>query len=132
MSLFVDTSALYALLVETEDDHAGVRRAFGQAAERGRRLLTTNYVLVESSALLQSRIGLAPVRDLDAKIVPILDVLYVDAGLHRRALDRLFTMDRRRVSLVDAISFEVMEAEGITDALSLDPDFTSEGFRLIP
>ena len=132
MSLFLDTSGFYALLVETEADHRSVKRAFGQAAEAGERLLTTNYVVIETAALLQHRIGLAPVRDLDAKIFPLVELVVVDAGLHRKGLERLFRIDRRRVSLVDAVSFEAMEAEGFTDVLGLDSDFATEGFRLRP
>jgi hypothetical protein len=30
------------------------------------------------------------------------------------------------------VSFVVMEAEGLTDMLGLNPDFTAEGFRLLP
>lgn len=132
MSLFLDTSGFYALLVETEADHRSVKRAFGQAAEAGERLLTTNYVVLETAALLQHRIGLAPVRDLDAKIFPLVELVVVDAGLHRKGLERLFRIDRRRVSLVDAVSFEAMEAEGFTDVLGLDSDFAAAGFRLRP
>jgi predicted nucleic acid-binding protein len=44
----------------------------------------------------------------------------------------LFRTDKRRVSLVDVVSFTVMDAEGLTDVLGLDPDFTAEGFRLLP
>jgi predicted nucleic acid-binding protein len=132
MSLFVDTSALYAILVRTESDHRAVTRAFRDAAERGRRLLTTSYVLVETMALLQHRIGLDPVRDLDGRIIPILDVVWVGPDLHRRGVERLFRANRRQVSLVDAISFTTMDAEGVTDVLGLDSDFASEGFRLVP
>lgn len=132
MSLFVDTSALYALLVASETEHVPVREAFRRAAERGRRMVTTSYVVVETMALLQHRIGLAPVRDLDRKILPLLDVLHVDEALHRRGINRLFRLDRRHVSLVDAVSFEAMDSEGISDVLGLDTDFTTEGFRLVP
>ncbi len=132
MSLFVDTSALYAFLVRSEADHGAVAGALRAAAESGRRLVTTNYVLLETAALLQHRIGLDPVRDLDSKLVPVLDVVWVSADLHRRALARLFRMNRRHVSLMDAASFTVMEAEGVTEVLALDADFTAEGFRLIP
>jgi predicted nucleic acid-binding protein len=86
VSLFVDTSALYALLVGSEQDHPRVREAFRAAAERGDRLYTSNYVLLETAALLQHRIGLEPVRDLVARIVPLLDVRWVDADLHQRGL----------------------------------------------
>lgn len=132
MSLFLDTSGLYALLVATETEHAAVKKSFAVAAQRGRPLVTTSYVLLETSALLQHRIGLEPVRDLDGKIAPLLRVVYVDEALHRRGLTRLFRLDRRRVSLVDAVSFETMDAEGITDVLGLDEDFSTAGFRLIP
>jgi uncharacterized protein len=132
VSLFIDTSGFYALLVGSESHHGPVKRAFGQAAERGQRLLTTNYVVLETVALLQHRIGLAPVRDFDAKILAVVEVVIVDADLHRRGIQRLFRLDRRQVSIVDAVSFEIMEAEGITNALALDEDFAAEGFRLVP
>lgn len=132
MSLFVDTSGFYALLVRTERDHRAVLDVFRGAAERGRRMVTTNYVLVETAALLQHRIGLAPVRDLEEHILPVVNVQWVSNDVHRRAVDRLFRTDKRKVSLVDVTSFVVMDAEGLTDVLGLDPDFTTEGFRLLP
>ncbi|MFN2400254.1 MAG: type II toxin-antitoxin system VapC family toxin [Gemmatimonadaceae bacterium] len=132
MSLFVDTSALYALLVRSEVDHRAVTEAFRVAAERGRRLLTTNYILLETAALLQHRIGLEPVRDLDGRVSPLLEVIWVGSELHRRAVERLFRMNRRHLSLVDAVSFTAMEMEGVTDVLALDADFESEGFHPIP
>lgn len=132
MSCFVDTSALYAFLVRTDADHEAVTTGFRVLAESGRRMVSTNYVLVETAALLQHRIGLDAVRDLDGRITPLLDIVWVGSDLHRRAIARLFRLDRRRVSLVDAVSFAVMEAGGLTEVLGLDADFTSEGFRLIP
>ena len=132
MSLFVDTSAFYAILVGTEREHTPVVTAFKRALDRGVGLYTTNYVLVETTALLQHRIGLAPVRDLEARLLPVLSIHWIDEEVHSRELERLFRMYRRHVSLVDAASFVVMEREGITDVLGLDANFTAEGFRLIP
>lgn len=132
MSLFVDTSAFYALLVGTELDHPAVLEAFRTAAERGRRLVTTNYVVVETAALLQHRFGLAPVRDLEERVLPLVTIRWVSEAVHRRATERLFRTDKRRVSLVDVASFVVMQEEGLTDVLGLDPEFADEGFRLFP
>src|SRR5690348_7631026 len=103
MSLFVDTSGLYALLVGTERDHRAVLDAFRTAAERGRRMVTTNYVVVETSALLQHRIGLPPVHDLEERILPLMTVHWVGSEVHRRAVERLFRADKRKVSLVDVV-----------------------------
>ena len=132
MSVFVDTSALYALLVRTENQHAEMTRAFQASLEEGRALWTTSYVLVESTALLQHRLGLAPVRDLCERILPLLNVQWVDQDLHRRALARFIAQDRRQVSLVDCVSVEAMRAAGTRLVLGLDPHLTEGGARLLP
>jgi hypothetical protein len=132
VSVFVDTSALYALLVATEEGHADIAAAFRGLLESGRVLRSTNYVLVETIALLQHRFGLPPVRDLEARIVPLLGIRWVDEGLHRRAAERHRKRDQRRLSLVDCVSFVVMDDEGIRDALALAPDFGRHGYTLIP
>jgi predicted nucleic acid-binding protein len=132
MSVFVDTSALYAILVRSEEDHEKVVEAFSGLLQASRRLVSTNYVLVETCALLQHRFGLPAVRDFESRLVPLLRVHWIDGGLHRRALERLFSTDRRRLSLVDCASFVLMEAEGLKEALAIDRDFEDQGFRLIP
>jgi len=95
LSAFVDTSALYATLVATEDSHRETRSAFAKLLDEGRTLWVTSYVLVESIALLQHRIGLDPVRDLDRYIVPLLTVEPVAHALHRAGMERLIREDRR-------------------------------------
>lgn len=83
-------------------------------------------------ALLQRRLGLDAVRDLDDTIVPLLGVRWMTERLHRRAMMRLRRMDRRGVSLVDCSSFELMDSEGIHDVFALDENFAAAGFRLLP
>jgi len=132
VSAFIDTSALYALLVRTEDRHADVVRAFRGLLEGGRPVYTTSYVVVETIALLQHRIGLPPVRDFDQHMAPALSVEWVSQGLHRKGVERLLREDRRRLSLVDCVSLEFMHAQGLRDALALDPHFEEAGYRLLP
>ncbi|MDP2955032.1 MAG: PIN domain-containing protein [Longimicrobiales bacterium] len=132
MSVFADTSALYALLVRTESGHAEVSAAFEKLLAKRTPLVTSNYVLLETTALLQRRIGLPAVRDLAARIVPLFSVHWITQPLHQKALDRLVRADRRGLSLVDLTSFELMEREGITDALALEADFADAGFRVLP
>lgn len=132
MSLFVDTSALYALLVRTEEEHGAVAEAFEAALDDGRHLVTTNYVAVETVALLQRRIGLPAVADLVHRVLPLTRLHWVEQALHRRAVENLVRSDRRRVSLVDTVSFLLMESEGIREALALDRDFEARGFGVLP
>jgi predicted nucleic acid-binding protein len=121
-----------SILVRSEEDHERVVEALSGLLKGNRRLVSTNYVLVETCALLQHRFGLPAVRDFENRLVPLLRVHWVDEGHHRRALERLFSADRRRVSLADSVSFVLMEAEGIREVLALDRDFEDQGFHLIP
>ena len=132
MSLFVDTSALYTLLVRSEDGHEQVLEAFRVAVQGTDPLWATSYVLVETAALLQHRIGLDALRDLERALVPLLSVEWVSEGLHRRAVARLLRGDRRQLSLVDCASFEFMKAKGLTRALTLDRHFAEAGFEIVP
>ena len=132
MSVFVDTSALYALFDRDDRGHAQCAAAWAGLAGGRRALVTTNYVLLETTALLQRRFGMAAVRDLDDAILPLVVVRWITEGLHRRAADRLRRADRRELSLVDCSSFLVMEDEAIRDAFAVDRDFATAGFRLLP
>lgn len=132
MSVFADTSALYALMVATEEAHATVRRAFAELLEADRAIWTTSFTLVETMALLQHRIGLDAARDFDDEILSVLKVEWVDEELYRRAIARLWREDRRHLSLVDCVSIEFMERRELTTALAIDPHFREAGFTLIP
>jgi len=132
LSAFLDTSALYALLVRTEERHPDVVRAFRKILEDGRTIWITSYVLVETVALLQHRLGLAPVRDLTEHLVPVLSTEWVSPALHQRGTERLLREDRRRLSLVDCVSLEFMRLQGLRDVLALDAHFAEAGHRLLP
>ena len=97
-----------------------------------RPLFTSNYVLVETFALVQSRLGLEALRGLAGVIVPLLQPLWIDEELHEAALAALLVAGKRRLSLVDCTSFELMRRHGIRDVLALDADFARQGFRLLP
>ena len=132
MSLFVDTSALFAFLDADQPRHAEVIDAWERAVMEERRLFTSNYILVESFALVQRRLGLEPVRALADILVPMLRPLWIDAELHAAAVAALFAAGRRKLSLVDCTSFELMRRHGLTEAFALDDDFARQGFRLVP
>ena len=132
MSVFADTSAFYALLVRTDESHQAVRAAFTSLLGDRRPLWTTSFVIVETMALLQHRIGLAAARDFDEEVLPVVQVRWVDEDLYRLGTDRLWREDRRHVSLVDSVSFEFMRLQGIGTALAVDSHFADAGFDVLP
>ena len=127
---FLDTSAIYAWADTADANHAVSVRRLQAILESGEELLTHNYVLVESMALLQSRLGLAAASKL-GKDSSLFVVDWVDADLHASGIRELERSKKRRVSLVDHISFLVMRRRRVVWALAFDPDFTSAGFELV-
>ncbi len=55
--IFVDTSAIYALASDGDPRHGEARRSFHALLQSERPLITHSYVLSESMALLQHRLG---------------------------------------------------------------------------
>ena len=97
----------------------------------GFRLLTSNYVVWETVGLLQKRIGFEAARLWHKDILGVLDVLWVDERLHQRAYDLWLNLGRRRLSLVDCVSFVTMHAHAIEKAFCFKPHFADHGFSLL-
>lgn len=127
--IFLDTSAIYALADRTDPQHVRAKERIRAALESGEEILTHNYVLVEALALLQSRLG----RETAVRFAHdtrAFDIEWIDEATHEEAIRRLARVGRRRVSLVDQVSFLVMRRRGVGIALAFDADFEEEGFRL--
>jgi predicted nucleic acid-binding protein len=130
MIVFADTSALYALMVRDDMMHVRAKKCFAHFAQRSVQLISSSFVLVETIALLQRRIGLDAVQDFHVRIVPLLDVLWVNAEWYARAFLRLSSQGKRDLSLVDCLSFEIMEARAVTLAYTYDKHFEENGFTI--
>jgi uncharacterized protein len=132
VSVFVDTSALYAILDADDAGHARVSEVWAALVNGAEPLVTGNYTLIESHALLQSRLGLAAVRLFYDAMVPVLDVLWVDEETHQAGVNAVLVAGRRRLSLVDCVSFVLMRRHGIARAFALDPHFAEQGLDVLP
>jgi len=129
--VFIDTSAILALLVGSDKTHGQARKAFDILSARQAMLTTTSYILVETYALLGRRVGSSAVRSFRNEFAGLLDVIWIDSELHERALDLLIQRASRALSLVDAASFVVMRQKRIDEAFPYDRHFSAEGFTLI-
>jgi uncharacterized protein len=132
MSLFVDTSAFYALLDADDANHGKSASAWRKMMASDQSVATTNYVLVETFALIQSRLGLKAVREFQQDVVPVLDVEFVTLETHRLGISALLAASRRGLSLVDCVSFEVMRELGMKSVFAFDGHFQEYGFTTIP
>jgi predicted nucleic acid-binding protein len=131
--VFVDTSALYAVFDADDASHEVASSTWGRLcasiAAGDVEAITHNGVVLETTALLQSRIGVRAVRDLYDEVLPAMVVRWLGAVEHRQAVVATVAADRRRVSLVDWMSFLLMRDEGVTRAFAFDDDFEQQGFE---
>jgi len=130
--VLVDTSALYALLCSTDDCHAAARDAAEALLAHDSALVTSSYVVAETAALLQSRLGRDAARGFLLDLVPYLDVAWVDEGLHARGLEAWLAQRREGVSLVDCVSFALGHELRLEHAFTFDRHFVEQGFVVIP
>lgn len=131
MTTFVDTSAWYAVLDEADPNHtpAAVTLRSLLPAEA---LVTHSYVVVETIALVQRRLGLGAVDSFVSKLLSPVRVTWVDPDLHDRAVGAMLAARHRDVSLVDWTSFELMRRHGMSSAFTFDSDFANQGFSVLP
>jgi predicted nucleic acid-binding protein len=129
MIVFVDTSAFYAVLDRDDEHHKSSIGTWKSLLQKDAILVTSNYVLVETCALLQHRLGIEAVRTFQQQIVPLLAIEWIGAAQHGSAIAALLTASRKKLSLVDCVSFAVMREAGIAQAFAFDRHFVEQGFE---
>ena len=130
--IFVDTSALYALISIEDHGYEKALLIWEDMIQRGNRLATNNYVLIECFSLLQHRLGIEAVRQLELKIVPLLQIDWISEKQHASSVNLVFSANRRQLSLVDCSSFETMRTLKIEKVFTFDDHFREQGFDVIP
>jgi predicted nucleic acid-binding protein len=131
VTALVDTSAFYAL-IDDRDPHHAAARAWLEDCGPDIELVTHQYVVVETIALVGRRFGPAAVRRFVDDLLPVAEVVWFDRSTHAEALEALLASGSRSVSLVDRVSFLVMRRRGIETAFAFDDDFAREGFLTAP
>lgn len=132
MTVFIDTSAFYAVLDQDDAHHAQARSTWAEILEDSAILLTNNYVLLETTALLQRRINTAAVRVFHHDITPLLQIDWVSGEQNRAAVEAMLVAGRKKLSVVDCVSFQTMRIHGVRTAFCFDTHFHEQGFVTKP
>jgi predicted nucleic acid-binding protein len=132
MNIFIDTAAFLAVLNGDDRFHLPARRVWDEILSSDSLLLSSNYVLLETTALLQHRFGIEAVRLFESDILPIIEIAWVDEIIHQQGMSTLLVANRRELSLVDCTSFELMRRMGVEAAFTFDPHFREQGFMVLP
>jgi predicted nucleic acid-binding protein len=119
-------------LDEDEATHLRARATWADLLDRGISPVTSNYVLVETAAVIQRRLGLQALRKFLDGLAPVLDVVWVSEAQHRLGMNAALIADRRKLSVVDCISFLIMRERRVATAFTFDEHFREQGFKVVP
>ncbi|MDQ7825733.1 MAG: PIN domain-containing protein [Candidatus Eremiobacteraeota bacterium] len=129
MSVYIDTSALLAVLDADDDNHKAASRMWKRLLESNERLICSSYVLVESCALVQRRLGMKALKVFLQDITPLLEILWVDEVIHMSASEVMMASGRKSLSIVDCVSFALIRRNGIERYFAFDRHFSEQGFN---
>jgi predicted nucleic acid-binding protein len=125
---FVDTSFFFALAVADDRDHERVRAVFEEYETK--RLpdlwLTTNHVVLETIRLTKRVVGQEAAVALGERLYgeQLARIHWTTPREEKEAFAYLTRHHDQKYSPVDCVSFVIMEAHGIREALALDRHFT--------
>ena len=129
--VFVDSAAIFAALVRNDSMHDDAAATLERLLQLDIALHSSNYVLLETQAVLLARVGIDAARRVEHDLRPVLRLTWIDETLHDRASRRFDLRGRRGLSLVDCTSFVVMEELGLRHVFTYDADFSAEGFTTV-
>jgi len=131
--LFLDTAYVNALINTRDQWHAAAVRWEQKLAVDRRRLMTTEFVLVEIAdglAVVRFRVQAAQViATLQAS--PLVEIIPASSKLFTAALDLYRSRPDKDWGLTDCASFVVMRERALSEALTTDEHFRQAGFRAL-
>lgn len=126
--VFVDTSAIAALLNSKDFNHEQAKNVLENLKSQNASLLITNYIRVETHALLLHKAGYElAVKFLDSRS---FFIEWADREDENMAIKIIKQYNDKSFSLTDSISFAVIQRLGITDVFAYDRHFEQFGFNL--
>ena len=128
-AVFADTS-YYVALLNPQDQHH--RKAL-DATRKKFRIVTTSGVLTELAASMSSPLWRMLFVEFQStlKVDPTVTVVFTDQASFQSGLDLYAARPDKAWSLVDCISFRVMEEMAMTEALTADHHFQQAGFTAL-
>lgn len=116
--IFVDTSAFYAVLSQQDSNNPRATGFWQKIMNEDIPLLCNNYVVSETLALLQNRIGIVASQDFHETIMPFLEIEWMTEEKHNFAMNLFLAANRRHLSLVDVSAFATMRRRGVNQVFT--------------
>lgn len=131
-TIFVDTSAFIALILQSEPHHQITVDCFKKYLSNGARLITIDYVLDELFTYLRCRkkVNMEVILNfIKSSYASGIKIFAISESLFGDALKFMRQYDDHFFSCTDCVSFLVMKELKIRDVFTFDNDFKIAGFN---
>lgn len=130
-SVFVDTSAFYAIVNKGEAYHSKITEFI---KNNKCLLVTTNLVFAETISLITKRLGKNVAADFGSGLrnSERLNIYYLSENYQKEAWDLFVYYKDKDFDYIDATCFTFMKKMDINKVLSFDRHFKQMNFEILP
>ncbi|MBS4007910.1 MAG: PIN domain-containing protein [Desulfitobacterium hafniense] len=123
--IMVDTSAIYALLDQSDNNHKEAKVILGKLSMENVKVILTNFLVAECHALIIGRLG----HELARKwlINFCWEIERITEADEIRAKEIIYRYSDKSFTYTDATTFAVMERLGVKRCFSFDKHFERYG-----
>jgi len=130
--VYIDTSAFYALMDRSDQHHEAAKALWPSLLENHITLLTSSYVVAETMNLMQHRLGFEAASLWHKAMLGVVDVHWVDQDTHRQGHELWMSFGRHHCSLVDCVSYIIMNRFHVEKVFCFKSNYADQGFTLLP
>ena len=130
MTVFIDTSAFYALASSSDEFHEKAKEHYRHLLEENVTLFTSSTVLIETMALIHRRLGFDLVNDFMKATRRIIRIVWITEEILENAWHLMAKREDEHISIVDWTSFVIMREMKIDRAFAFDDHFRRQGFNI--
>lgn len=126
-----DTSAWYALCNPHDAHHASARQFLERYTGR---LLTTSYVVAETTNLIHTRLGAQRAIEWLTLLhqSQLVDIVYLTPAQHERIVELFTQQASKGLSFTDCSSLVILQEQRTAHAFCFDRDFLHAGVTCVP
>lgn len=129
MLSYMDTSALIALAVRSDANHAAAAEFLRESARQGRRFVVGRPVLIEYLDGVTKRVGKKQAI-LQLHLLEGSTIMRIEHDAeedHERARELFIRYDDQPIDMTDALSFAIMERLDLKEVFAFDADLDVHG-----
>jgi hypothetical protein len=130
--IFVDTSALKAIIDEKDDFYSIAEKIFNKMTEDGCELVTSNFIVDECATLIRVKSGLVKALRFKEFLTDCVPTISIQRVLIKDEIEawKLFKKEWSGLSFTDCTCFAMMKRMGIKRVFGFDKHFERAGFEL--